>query len=444
MNFGGIRGKERRVLWWWVGLACVALCVAFMGGVRAGEPPAAAGSSPHVPRVDPLTMEGEQARNRGRLGRRHSPSPLLIPDQFIPLRFSHVLHMDDLECTDCHGSAEMSVRSSDVNLPEEEGCLDCHDVEQGHEPGGGDPPARCSTCHPGYTPSFPEGVSMTDTSRATVHPPRSVLPKPRIKFNHRIHVNKNIPCTQCHGGVKSVGFATRENALPVMGDCMTCHDGKEAPDECSVCHLTRPDGRLKQVFPEGVLAPAGWYRGDAHDERWLNNHRVAAQADPAYCESCHAPTECVDCHNGIRKPLRIHPNDWIIQHPIAARKNSPDCSSCHRSQTFCVQCHEATKVAWNEPGQRPGHMKFHPDGWSSSVVTGPDHHAIQARRNMRTCVSCHTENTCLTCHSAQTLGVNPHPPGFGTSARCRRMLQANPRVCTKCHTTGDPALNLCR
>ena len=78
--------------------------------------------------------------------------------------------------------------------------------------------------------------------------------------------------------------------------------------------------------------------------------------------------------------------------------------------------------------------------WADAYV------AAEARRNQRSCASCHREDTCLACHS--TLqdsrvpgGANPHPVDWLTSGRCRALVSANPRLCLKCHRDGSVAFS---
>lgn len=435
------------------GLAAVSLVAAGVVTVvhaeKAEQPKAA--ETDQADLGDPYTMAGQTARQRTRMGRQHTPSPQIITDQTIPLRFSHRLHVGDLDCTECHEKIPDSIRSSDDNLPEEETCFNCHDANDGMTDPPGDPPGTCGTCHPGYVAEFPEGTEDFDeTSKAKIHPPSVHLPPPHLKFNHKVHIAKGVECSTCHGDLSAIDFATRESVLPVMGTCLTCHDGKTAPDECKTCHLTLPDGRIDTMASGVPLKPSGWYHADAHDDKWLTNHRAAAQMGDGYCSNCHQPKECVDCHNGVQKPLKFHPNNWPLMHPTAARRNAPDCQSCHRSQTFCVDCHQQAKVAWEGGGQadlQSRDIQFHPDGWVSYSIRGANHHGFQAQRNIRACASCHTEQTCLKCHSTTDLngyGINPHPPGFAGSRLCRGMFKRNHRVCTKCHTLDSQALLMCR
>jgi hypothetical protein len=95
---------------------------------------------------------------------------------------------------------------------------------------------------------------------------------------------------------------------------------------------------------------------------------------------------------------------------------------------------------------------FHPPGWardpSGAVIATPrpNSHSLAAKRNLRTCVSCHREESCLTCHSTDpTRGpsFSPHgPPGsFAGTARCRFLSARNQRACLKCHAPGSMELS---
>ena len=103
--------------------------------VRADDAEEKAAPAVEVTSVDDsFTQAGQAVIHAAAFGRQHTPSPALLPDQDINLRFSHALHVPprgDLECTDCHAEAESSVRAKDDNLPLEEGCFDCHDPTEG-------------------------------------------------------------------------------------------------------------------------------------------------------------------------------------------------------------------------------------------------------------------------------------------------------------------------
>ncbi len=423
----------------------VILALVVLGRVEADapRPPAPATRAAVTQRAeDPATALGQQTLRARGIGRKHTPSPLLFPDQQIPLRFSHQVHMGLLECKDCHASVYGSVRARDVNLPPEATCLDCHDAAAAAAGARVDPPASCDTCHPGYVPEWLPGADFHNTSAVREPPPPVVIPEPHIVFNHRVHVERGVTCETCHGNMNLVDLATRENALPVMETCIGCHDGKKAEDACRTCHTTTPDGRIRWDLPDGKLMPAGHYFMDAHDEDWLYSHRAVSTLGDPKCESCHTQKYCLDCHNGVQKPLKVHPNNWIVQHAIPARRNEPDCASCHRSQTYCVDCHTATRVTAYTRDRAGGRPSFHPEGWVEFGRRSMNHHAFEAQRNIRACASCHTEASCIACHATAGIGanINPHPPGWANSEHCVRMRDKNERVCYKCHQPMDPAM----
>jgi c(7)-type cytochrome triheme protein len=389
-------------------------------------------------------------------GRKFLPSPVIFPDQSIPLRFFHDKHLaQDIDCETCHEAANESMSSADVLVPQgfegEEICTNCHDFSEGAQ---ADPPSDCATCHTdSYKPDYPPGGGPDDWQKVKNRPAGVEIPRPFIKMNHKVHVDKGIKCSTCHGDLSKVQVATRENALPVMDTCLECHNGVNAPKECRTCHLTKPDGRIQTDLPTGTLKPQGRYFGDTHDDNYLQTHAISAKGDDAHCANCHARKFCLDCHNGVAKPFKIHPNNWSLLHPLAARRNTPNCSSCHRSQNFCIQCHKRMKVVHTteypsaKQGQAWNKTKlggFHPPGWVGTVQNdssrGPNHHSFHAQRNIRACASCHTEKSCTSCHGSTGIGanINPHPIGFRTSNRCKAMRASNIRMCTKCHGAATP------
>lgn len=400
-------------------------------------------------------------------------SRIIYPDQSLPLRFSHKKHLAlDIGCDSCHPAALTSQSARDHLIPSEEDCAVCHPIDRN------DPfkktsgaPASCGSCHQGVPTEATVGGS-TDGKAIAALVARVVIPEPRLKFNHKQHLDKQIPCSTCHGDLSKVELATREQ-LPTMAQCLTCHDGRsrgpvqpvvgsQTPNDkpagllsmrpergptprCVTCHLQQADGLLATRFPGGVLAPRGFMRGDMHGPDWKRNHRLPAQNDPEYCSTCHKQSWCQSCHNGVVRPLDLHGGDYVSRHPIDARRNVPDCGSCHRRQTFCLGCHERLGVVAHStlpanppigpffPGQS---RRFHPDGWASPTAGG-SHHRWEAQRNIRTCVSCHREETCMDCHSSLpggrfSTGVNPHGPDWLTSGRCDAQAR-NPRLCLKCH-----------
>ena len=394
-----------------------------------------------------------------------TPSPLIYPSETIPIRFDHAKHAKlGATCEGCHLAALSSRTAADNLIPPEAACRGCHKIDRAAPEKlvpAGQGAARCDACHveaanptgwmPGLTPA---GLPST--------PPRVVLARPALKFSHQIHVGRGVACTTCHAGADGQGMVTRAD-LPMMASCLSCHDGKQASARCTACHLAEPDGRVKvrlattataAIGGTGLLMPSGALRGiDAHGPNIRTDHAPAGR-DESYCLSCHRRNDCIDCHGGVVKPPDIHPVDYVSLHGGDARRNVPDCSSCHRTQTYCVGCHQRLGVASDPegglPGRRPNNpfgtgtqlKQFHPPGWardaSGEVLTmpRPASHSLQAKRNIRTCASCHREESCLACHStdpARGPTFSPHPPNFGATARCRFLAARNRRACIKCH-----------
>ncbi len=369
------------------------------------------------------------------------PFDAIYPPQQIPLAFDHAVHLAKAkaDCKDCHASVSTSVRTADRNLPEEQACLDCHDVLE-ENPEQASPKAACSTCHPGYVPTFPEGVPRDQTKAATPHPPRVELGTAALKFSHQSHLQRGITCDRCHVGLEKASLGTRDH-LPMMDQCTSCHDGRQASSKCATCHISLPDGRLQTALPTGTLLPRGLFRNDDHAGDFARTHGPAAQADSESCAACHTPKMCGACHTGKVKPLSIHAADYILTHPAEARRDDPTCSTCHRAQTFCVDCHVRSGVTdqsgplmFNAAGNAT--RSFHPPGFVDSLggVPSSAHHKFEARRNLKVCVGCHQEESCTRCHAVDApayLRASPHPQGF--SRHCGRALRDNDRGCVKCH-----------
>lgn len=369
-------------------------------------------------------------------------SPVVFGKQTIPLRFSHVRHLErGATCATCHEAAAKSRSSLDNLLPTEAACDGCHAIDRNQPnktvpPGRG--PAACVTCHPAYDAS----------SR---HVPRVRIPVPNIKFSHKAHIDREIECKVCHGDFvkERVGLATRKQ-LPKMGLCLQCHNGRKAKKTCTTCHITDAGGYMKTAFATGKLKPSGTLRGAGHDMLFRTNHKAAARNDSKYCATCHRKRFCVDCHNGVIKPMDFHPNDYITLHVIDARRNTPDCSACHRTQSFCVQCHSRSGVTadrrtseFRGPSTGVANRGYHPPGWVSFSGGLPQlgsrslmHHSFQAQRNIKQCAACHREEFCKGCHTAEpgSFRVNPHPRGWVGSRRCNALLKRNKRMCLRCHT----------
>lgn len=364
-----------------------------------------------------------------------TPSRAIFPTQTIPLHFSHQAHMalPQITCERCHSNSTRSDQASDSLVPTESACTPCHAIDRSDPNKVATPGASCATCHATFDPSHPERIE------------RVQIPPANIRFSHQRHANANVRCVDCHARVQSQQLATRFD-LPSMRDCIGCHQRTGASQACTSCHLTEADGVMRTEFAEGILNPPPWMLGLHHDADFWVNHRQSAAIDGARCLNCHRERECVECHDGRVRDRRVHPNDYLSFHGTEARMAPNRCASCHRAQSFCETCHQRQGVAMTSPPAARGLGRFHPafEQWSGPTVT-MNHHAMEARRSMGACVSCHSERDCVSCHATTGLGgagLNPHPPAFAT--QCGALLRASGRACAQCHQDLNALSTRCR
>lgn len=456
-------------------LLLLTLLSAFVGW--CGSSPALAGGKVAAVASGALSLPdglAEALRPPGSFAGDEGPSPVVFPEQALPLRFNHQKHVKQLGmgCATCHGAAKTSQKSADSLLPPATRCDGCHGTNHRKLSAVTSDEARplgqCNFCHTGYDPKRPNVVA------------RVLIPKPNLRFNHQKHVvGQRMTCASCHGKVEELQLATRDQ-LPRMKGCVTCHvlgsgDGtvgtaaalgaKSAPGAarpkasgaCTTCHLSEPSGLLTTEFKSGKLLPPPWLHDAGHGADFIERHKLIAGDDSQFCANCHQERFCVGCHDGNVRPRRIHPNDFLSQHPVAARQDNPRCTTCHQQQSFCLTCHQRSGVTMSGPlGNFAGRGRFHPpkSTWTDGPRTG-SHHAWEAERNLNACVSCHQERDCAMCHATrgvggrgpnigtgQGQGVNPHPVGF--SARCQQALRQNARPCLTCHLPNDQDLQRCR
>ena len=274
----------------------------------------------------------------------NEPSPLIYPAETIPLAFDHAQHARlGATCQAAHQTAQTSTSAADNLIPREAACRACHKIDRTQPTKSvpqGQGAARCDACHVGWTGTVE--ASPNAPPKPPAEPPRVVLARPNLKFNHKLHAMRGIGCALCHTNVDTQQAPVTRADLPMMASCLGCHDGKQATARCSACHLTEPDGRLKTKLVSaatmaagatGPLTPSGSLRGgiDAHTATFKREHKQAGREE-SYCLTCHKRNECIDCHGGVVRPPEIHPSDYASLHAIDARRNTPDCSACHRTR----------------------------------------------------------------------------------------------------------------
>ncbi|RQW77053.1 MAG: cytochrome C [Geobacter sp.] len=224
--------------------------------------------------------------------------------------------------------------------------------------------------------------------------------------------------------------------------------------ECNACH------KAEGVSPN-------------HDSDWVRGHRLSASKGEANCSQCHDQAWCLDCHQGggidaglstqnYRRDYipKSHRSDWLEIHPLKSLDNPQNCTRCHTEQKFCIQCHArftSTDLQFLSHRRQfrdiklgsagPQHAIFEQNGAINTTVCQTCHpgglvpthtwsgdHAMEARRNLQACQTCHSDgDVCLTCHSARTgLKVSPHPRNWN-SIKGNFKDRSNGRSCVRCH-----------
>ncbi len=350
-------------------------------------------------------------------------SPIVYPPETggIIMNHSHPAHLR-LRCQRCHEGTTQSQRASDSLIPQEQSCAPCHSENLREHTSERTFSERCAMCH------------LEGEDGQVVH---SEFPSARLHFSHQTHARSGVGCIDCHS-VQSVQTATRHE-LPSMESCLRCHEAagvqtrepmhaerRDVESECTTCHLSLPDGRMRTEFREGELSPPRWLLSMDHDRDFIVRHRWLAADNGSVCAECHTERECIQCHDARVRPSSIHRGDFLTTHASDAQRNNPNCTSCHNTQRFCAECHARLGLAPIRAVGVASGFEVHPPGFA-------DAHGVEARRSMTTCTSCHTERDCVTCHGASGIGagLSPHPPGF--AAQCRSALERNARACVTCH-----------
>ncbi|MEO8447953.1 MAG: cytochrome c3 family protein [bacterium] len=152
------------------------------------------------------------------------------PDQ--PIAYSHKLHAGDMkiDCRYCHSDVE---KSRHANVPSAKVCMNCHSQVKKESP-------EIQKLTDYYTKGIP--IEWKRVHRVPDF----------AYFNHSVHVNKGIDCSNCHGNVAEMEKVQQVKDFS-MKACIDCHrnphenikniiPGKQdmqinnGPTNCSTCH----------------------------------------------------------------------------------------------------------------------------------------------------------------------------------------------------------------
>ena len=149
-----------------------------------------------------------------------APSPLIYPAETIPLAFDHAQHARlGATCESCHQTAQTSTSAADNLIPREAACRACHKIDRTQPTKSvakGQGAARCDACHVGWTGIVEPSAKLAVMPPA--EPPRVVLARPNLKFNHKLHAMRGIGCALCHMNADDAAGAGDARRSPDDGE----------------------------------------------------------------------------------------------------------------------------------------------------------------------------------------------------------------------------------
>jgi len=231
-----------------------------------------------------------------------------------------------------------------------------------------------------------------------------VQSEPEFAFSHRLHVeDEGLDCSSCHLGAED----SDEPGMPVLGQCMLCHEDIDAekPPARQVASLF--DGQVFRAARAGAQSDEIRFPHLGHVTRGMDCtecHAEVAQDDGTLarlgsalrlsmedCLACHATrggpqeADCSACHAEIDSgsPPPSHRAQWRRYHGSVVRARSEEradrCTLCHQPSE-CTTCHNVEMPA------------NHGNYWRRRG------HGVVAAQDRESCVTCHDTDSCERCH----------------------------------------------
>lgn len=273
-------------------------------------------------------------------------------------------------------------------------------------------------------------------------------PPADLIFSHQSHAEMGFECLTCHGNVNE-STSGKDNNLPDMDVCFTCHDGETATEECTYCHkdpdnattyprvetyhemfahanhlgrtdedcsvchfgVTEVDMATVANLPrmqvcmkchQSDFSPSACeachedykkLRPESHNNLWMSLHREDAKLNQAGCGDCHTPDYCQDCHQGENLEGQPHDLNYAYNHSLDARGKSFECMSCHESREFCTECHMQNMVM---------PVSHSSANWTNLIQGDGGQHKEDAKFDLESCAACHESSAgdpvCADCH----------------------------------------------
>ena len=206
-----------------------------------------------------------------------------------------------------------------------------------------------------------------------------------IRVRHADFLDAGSVCRDCHNAIAH-GEAVRQPTTPQMSDCIVCHDGERASQECAYCHAVDPMelAALDQNMPK------------------VND------IDSDNCYGCHDETPCIRCH-GVRMP---HPEGWSDEAGRMGESGEFHAREGFAKREICWRCHYSN----DRPFERPttlGGFRETQDGCTCHGSFGTMHGGaawVQEHGLQATGVKTGQYAYCYDCHDARYFCDMCHEP----------------------------------
>ena len=197
-----------------------------------------------------------------------------------------------LSCVQCHEGGGTVARFT-VNSFQRVGHL-MTGLSRSSQPTGYStvPASACLNCHAAAVASTTTVSSLGNNS---------------ITMAHQQPTDAGMTCSRCHNLTTAKTPVVQRGT---MSTCLICHDGKQAPNACTTCHVSSPQRAITVSKPSAA-----------------NADRLLSSNPNASCYNCHTDASTCDACHGLRLP---HPDGFEDNHgSTVLRYGVSTCKKCH-------------------------------------------------------------------------------------------------------------------
>jgi len=184
--------------------------------------------------------------------------------------FPHARHVDfGLGCADCH----MPEGGATPALPKVEVCIGCHDKPEDADEG---------------VKAYFATIRQEDGTYAF----GGRWKTGDIVEHHPAHAAAKVECSVCHGEPKDTPIL-KPRPVPMMENCVACHEERGAPVQCATCHQRIRESQHANIVlhhAERQRSCFGCHNPDDRDTlRLANGNTLKFEDSYLLCGQCHGP-----------------------------------------------------------------------------------------------------------------------------------------------------------